>query len=299
MPAALMLGGCEQTAEVDSSASADWWIAYTSNYGENWEVSALHPETGQRRNLTNHPATDYLFNAWDDWLLISSDREEEYTPGAWRYYVLNPDSGELSDFPKLPMWDSRMGRSPDGGQYVLTLYENEQRRVAVVNRGGELVRYLTDAGYWSSESSWSADGEYIVYLSKRGGATDVWRVRPDGSDLVQLTDDPANDDERGYGGEGPARFSPDSSQLVWMSWRDQAWRVCIMSVDGGDQHCITEGGRPEWSPDGSQIAFQRDSGQGNYDIYLINTDGTGLRRLTEDAAFEGGPMWVQLPQPKP
>lgn len=289
------LCGCGQSAPPDTATGkGDWWIAYTSNYGEKWEVSALNPVTGQRRNLTDHAATDYLMNAWDGRLLITSDREEEYTPGTWRYYHLNPNSGELTAFPTLPMWDSRMGRSPDGSQYVLTLYENEQRRIAIVDSDGQNVRYLTDPDYWSSEPSWSADGEFIVYLSRRGGATDVWRVRPDGSDLLQLTHDPANDDERGYGGEGPARFSPDSTQLAWMSWRDEVWQVCIMDADGSNQRCISEGGRPEWSPDGSQIAFQRDSGEGNYDICLINADGIGLLRLSDDPAFEGGPMWVRF-----
>jgi TolB protein len=44
---------------------------------------------------------------------------------------------------------------------------------------------------------------------------------------------------------------------------------------------------PDWSPDGRRILFQRDLAQhGNYDIYSIRPDGSGLRRLTRSPAFD-------------
>ncbi len=45
-----------------------------------------------------------------------------------------------------------------------------------------------------------------------------------------------------------------------------------------------------WSPDGEKIAFvtKRD---GNFDLYVMNADGSGLRRLTRGAAWDGGPAW--------
>jgi dipeptidyl aminopeptidase/acylaminoacyl peptidase len=44
------------------------------------------------------------------------------------------------------------------------------------------------------------------------------------------------------------------------------------------------------SPDGEQIAFmsRRD---GNWNIYLVNNDGTGLRQLTDDPSEDGLPTW--------
>jgi Tol biopolymer transport system component len=47
---------------------------------------------------------------------------------------------------------------------------------------------------------------------------------------------------------------------------------------------------PAWSPDGTQIAFRSDR-DGSSDVYVINTDGTGLQDLTDDPAFDWAPSW--------
>jgi Tol biopolymer transport system component len=47
---------------------------------------------------------------------------------------------------------------------------------------------------------------------------------------------------------------------------------------------------PEASPDGQQVAFmsQRD---GNWEVYIVNLDGSGLQRLTRNSANDGLPTW--------
>jgi TolB protein len=47
---------------------------------------------------------------------------------------------------------------------------------------------------------------------------------------------------------------------------------------------------PSWAPDGRQIAFhsKRD---GNFDIYVMDSDGGNVRRLTLDKGFDGYPAW--------
>ena len=47
---------------------------------------------------------------------------------------------------------------------------------------------------------------------------------------------------------------------------------------------------PTWSPDCTQIAFAREEA-GNWDIYVINSDGSGRSRLTSDGAMEFAPVW--------
>ena len=47
---------------------------------------------------------------------------------------------------------------------------------------------------------------------------------------------------------------------------------------------------PAWSPDGRRIAFTSRR-SGNYDLYVINADGSGVRRLTTDPGFDGFPSW--------
>ncbi len=55
-------------------------------------------------------------------------------------------------------------------------------------------------------------------------------------------------------------------------------------------------GQPTWSPDGTQVAFESDVG-GNWEIYRINANHTGITPLTENNAVDGAPSWGNLPGP--
>jgi Tol biopolymer transport system component len=45
-----------------------------------------------------------------------------------------------------------------------------------------------------------------------------------------------------------------------------------------------------WSPDGRRLAFAREV-SGNWDIYVMNGDGSGVMRLTSHAADDRYPAW--------
>jgi len=47
---------------------------------------------------------------------------------------------------------------------------------------------------------------------------------------------------------------------------------------------------PVWSPDGKSLAFESDMA-GNWDIWTINRDGTGLKQITHDSSNERFPSW--------
>jgi TolB protein len=80
----------------------------------------------------------------------------------------------------------------------------------VSNADGSAERTLT-RGALDYNPAWSSDGEWIAFTSERDGSADLYRMRPDGSGLERLTDDPAYDDQ--------AAFSPDGGRIVFVTTR--------------------------------------------------------------------------------
>jgi len=83
-------------------------------------------------------------------------------------------------------------------------------------------------------------------------------------------------------------------KIAFMSGLDSEGKVpqiYIMDVDGINWKRITRNMTgdwwPEWSPDGTKIAFM----SGNYEIYVMNADGSNQIRLTNSSAADGQPTW--------
>ncbi len=92
----------------------------------------------------------------------------------------------------------------------------------------------------------------IAFLSDRGGQVDIWTMKTDGSDVKQVTNDAADD-------EDPV-WSPDGKELVAASdRRDRVYQVFLSAWDGRYTHDLTssEGtkGSPVWSSDSREITF--------------------------------------------
>lgn len=88
--------------------------------------------------------------------------------------------------------------------------------------------------------------------------------------------------------------SPDGSKLVFQSDRSGR-RALYMSSTTGEYVAVflDSGDEPryaDWSPLGDRIAYAADVG-GEDDIFVINIDGTGKRRLTTHPARDGHPRW--------
>ena len=91
-------------------------------------------------------------------------------------------------------------------------------------------------------------------------------------------------------------WSPDGSQLVFMSSGDFGWDLNRYSVSTSGFFQIPGISRwvrdPKWSPDGQKILFSSDvNNNGNSDIYIVNVDGSGLIQLTSNPFYEGSPAW--------
>ncbi len=186
--------------------------------------------------------------------------------------------------------------SPDATTIVFFSWRDhpgqEQRNELYVMAadGSNQVR-LTDNEAEDVEAGWSPDGTRIAFTSSRDGNSEIYVVSADGSDPRRLTSDPSPD-------EGPA-WSPDGSRILFTSYRDGADPLTLGSgnaeiftvrPDGSGSTNLTDSvdwdGYPAWSPEGSRIAFSINNGV-EFDLYVMNADGTERRRLAGVAGANG------------
>jgi TolB protein len=100
---------------------------------------------------------------------------------------------------------------------------------------------------------------------------------------------------RGSTPRAPAQAPP----IIFDSDRTGSPQLYAIEPDGKGVLSITDASRsgswsrvPDWSPDCTEIAFQSNRGDpDNRDIYVMATDGSVVRRLTDDPAPDGSPAW--------
>lgn len=79
--------------------------------------------------------------------------------------------------------------SPDG-EWVATMSgfgSGAQEDLVLVRTDGSGLRKLTDDPFMDRNPEWSPDGKLIAFASNRGGSNEIWTIKPDASELRQLT----------------------------------------------------------------------------------------------------------------
>jgi Tol biopolymer transport system component len=117
--------------------------------------------------------------------------------------------------------------------------------------------------------------DWIAFIRNTDVGTDIYRVRPDGSELTQVTFDGA--------AKNGVDWSPDCSQLVYSVGSHTRNDIWLVDFEGTRTTKITDGPGanefPAWSPKGDLIAFSSDR-TGSPELYTMRPDGSGVRRLT-------------------
>jgi uncharacterized delta-60 repeat protein len=158
--------------------------------------------------------------------------------------------------------------------------------------GTGLAPLHTGLGY-QADPTWSPDGTKVAYSNDPNGSTlfDIYIRNADGSGEVKFSEPVGQNNDW----DTFADWSPDGTRIAYQSspGGPGVFNIKVKPVAGGPAVTLTSAGQnsaPKWSPDGSKIAFTSNR-NGNYEVYVMNADGSSQTRLTSTAVDEGLPEW--------
>jgi Tol biopolymer transport system component len=131
---------------------------------------------------------------------------------------------------------------------------------------------------------WLPDGRGISYTLDDFGQAEIWVMDSDGGAGRFLLGGVATDSSHAW--------SPDGKVMAYISTERRAalYHLADQTVTQLTDGRFRSEGDPDWSPDGSRIAFSA-TGGGNQDIYVIRVDGTDLIRVTNHPQADQHPDW--------
>ncbi len=151
-------------------------------------------------------------------------------------------------------------------------------------------------------SSLSPDGTHVAFASSASGHSDIWVQHVDGSDLRQLTNDPAAD-------AWPV-WSPDGLLVVFASLLNGAWETKVVPSGGGPVQKVVDGFfRGDWisKPDAAGSWLVTSNGGPNDGFRLLDFErrsvvwqsgampsGLSLPMFSPDAKRISTPVWGGL-----
>jgi Tol biopolymer transport system component len=240
-------------------------------------------------------------------------------PGIASFFLMNADGSNVQKQYEgpgdVPIHEAEW--SPDGNGIVASATFHGNTDIFSVDLTLRAASRLTDDPAEDTSPSWSPDGSQIAFHTGRWGTgighSEIAVMNADGSDVRRLTNDCWDDydatwvkndsivrtlptwtppplpdlGQPGVAHEGDIIFSDTTDNVGDIFAVDPATgQRTNLTADLADQY------DPAWSPDHSKIAFSGDGeDRGNFDIYVMATDGSSLTRLTRDQGSQQAPTW--------
>ena len=170
---------------------------------------------------------------------------------------------------------------------ITFLWQDHDAEIVLIRPDGSGLLKLTDNDSDDESISWSPDGHWLGFRStsiESLGVWDLYRMRPDGSDVQRLT---VIQDIRDYA------WSPDGKSIAVVA---ESSKIYLINLGNGSQHQIVSMdsiSSVSWSPDGEWLAFISgnpfvpDSSK----IYRVKPDGSQLSEIATKKRISSSFIW--------
>ncbi|MGQ9625635.1 MAG: TolB family protein [Anaerolineae bacterium] len=203
-------------------------------------------------------------------------------------YLARPDG---SDLQKLIEDASQPAISPDGTKLAFRSWiPGKDRGLFVRDLTGERIDWHLSPHPPASRPSWASNGQFFLLHSRQESDRASRVYRSVGADVLPIRR-PDMDNKDTYG-EMPALI--DDTRFVYKGCEFNRCGLFMRNIDGTSPQMLTEGTSdtaPAASPDGKMVAFMAYDRDKNWEVYVVNIDGTGLTRLTKNLGRDGIPTW--------
>jgi Tol biopolymer transport system component len=280
----MVVHGCDGSLALRDAEGLTGRIAYVCN----GDIYRMNLATGEAARLLR--GTNY---SWFDW--SPGGKKIAWADEFGDLWVTGADGASPS-----PVGNESLATSPDwspDGKTLAFVSAGEPEKWAglatiPVNSTGFQKTILSqgedldDAPIGSMD--WSPDGKKIVF-NVIDGSPDakpgIYAVNTNGTDLTKISRpgiDPGAAVKESDGNWLDPTYSPDGKRIAFVKgWGNG--QIYTMTPNGTDARQVThdDGGHElqSWSPGGKKILYEILS-NGHRDLFVINADGTGKRRLT-------------------
>ncbi len=256
-------------------------------------------------------------------IVFSSTRDEPSVTPAFvttgEIYLMNQDASDVRRLTRNQASDVLPSMSPDGTQIIFD--SNRRRRDGDAPNVSDLFLMNTDGTeqtwLWrGSSATWSPDGTRIVFQASASGRGLPANPYPGAAtvdsalfmvslrDLLDKTGVPRNITNNASAVDDDPDWSPDGQTIIFTSHATTdnhtnaiSAEIYAMRADGtGTPVALTrnthEERAPSWSPDGTRIVYCcRRGTKTDFDICVMNADGSGERKLTDSPLGDLTPSW--------
>ncbi len=189
------------------------------------------------------------------------------------------------------------GAAISGNEIVFASDKNSTyNELYLMDDDGTNVRRLTFNKFEDSNPAFSPDKKKIVFHRAFDPSDistyEIYMLNLETGKETRLTNNNVLD--------GHPDWSPDGKKIVFARYNGNNPDIFIINIETGEETQLTntdyDENDPEWSPDGKYIAFKstrHTKKPGRDEIYVMNSDGTGVRRLTSTIGWESDhdPSW--------
>jgi Tol biopolymer transport system component/DNA-binding winged helix-turn-helix (wHTH) protein len=161
---------------------------------------------------------------------------------------------------------------------------NNQGESHIIDSNGQNQTIVSDIP-GMRQGGWTPDGKRLMFW--RYDDPSVYLADADGGNEKKLPFIPAG-----------SHWSPDGQRLVYQGSiiknGEKDWDIFVYDVSSGRSTNLTNNpaldADPSWSPNGKEVVFNSNR-SGNFEIYIMNSDGSGIRQLTEHPAWDSHPAF--------